>query len=54
MRRCGSRKTTERALRNSVIHYEVTGGFRSETDAITQSVVSLVIETAGKCHQDIL
>ncbi len=44
----------ERALRNSVIHRKVTGGFRSETGAKAHAVVSSVVDTARKRGQDIL
>jgi hypothetical protein len=44
----------ERALRNSVIHRKVTGGFRSETGAMAHAVVSSVVGTARKRDQDVL
>lgn len=44
----------ERALRNSVIHRKVTGGFRSETGAQAHAVVSSIVDTARKRGQDIL
>ena len=44
----------ERALRNSVIHRKVTGGFRSETGAKAHAVVSSVVDTARKRDQDVL
>ncbi len=44
----------ERALRNSVIHRKVTGGFRSETGAQAHAVVSSVVDTARKRDQDAL
>lgn len=44
----------ERALRNSVIHRKVTGGFRSETGAKAHAVVSSIVDTARKRGQDIL
>jgi transposase len=44
----------ERALRNSVIHRKVTGGFRSETGAKAHAVVSSVVDTARKRGLDIL
>ena len=44
----------ERALRNSVIHRKVTGGFRSETGAAGHAVVSSVVDTARKRDQDVL
>jgi transposase len=36
----------ERALRNSMIHREVTGDFRSEPGAVGQAIVSSVVDTA--------
>jgi transposase len=44
----------ERALRNSVIHRIVTGGFRSETGAAGHAIVSSVVDTARKRDQDVL
>jgi transposase len=44
----------ERALRNSVIHRKVTGGFRSDTGAKAHAVVSSVVDSARKRGQDIL
>jgi transposase len=44
----------ERALRNSVIHRKVTGGFRSESGAKAHAVVSSIVDTARKRGQDIL
>ena len=38
----------ERALRNSVIHRKVTGGFRSEAGAEAHTIVSSVVDTARK------
>ncbi len=44
----------ERALRNSVIHRKVTGGFRSEAGANAHAIVSSVVDTARKRDQDIM
>ena len=44
----------ERALRNSVIHRKVTGGFRSETGAEAHAIVSSVVDTARKRDHDVL
>jgi transposase len=45
---------SERALRNSVIHRKVSGGFRSETGACAHAIVASVVDTARKRGQDIL
>lgn len=45
---------SERALRNSVIHRKVSGGFRSEKGAQAHAIVSSVADTARKRDQDIL
>lgn len=45
---------SERALRNSVIHRKVSGGFRSETGASAHAIVASVVDTARKRGQDIL
>lgn len=45
---------SERALRNSVIHRKVSGGFRSEAGAQAHAIVSSVADTARKRNQDIL
>jgi len=39
---------SERALRNSVIHRKVSGGFRSDAGAEVHAVVSSVVDTARK------
>ena len=39
---------SERALRNSVIHRKVSGGFRSDAGAEAHAVVSSVVDTARK------
>ena len=44
----------ERALRNSVIHRKVSGGFRSAAGADAHAIVSSVVDTARKRGQDIL
>jgi transposase len=43
----------ERALRNSVIHRKVSGGFRSDLGAQAHAIVSSVADTARKRDQDI-
>jgi transposase len=45
---------SERALRNSVIHRKVSGGFRSEQGAQAHAIVASVTDTARKQNQDIL
>jgi transposase len=45
---------SERALRNSVIHRKVSGGFRSETGAQAHAIVSSIADTARKQNQDVL
>lgn len=45
---------SERALRNSVIHRKVSGGFRSETGAQAHAIVLSVADTARKRNQDVL
>jgi transposase len=42
---------SERALRNSVVHRKVSGGFRSEWGAAAYATVTTVIETAKKQGQ---
>jgi len=44
----------ERALRNSVIHRKVSGGFRSEAGAQAHAIVASVADTARKRNQDVL
>jgi transposase len=44
----------ERALRNSVIHRKVSGGFRSDAGADAHAIVSSVVDTARKRDQDIV
>lgn len=45
---------SERALRNSVIHRKVSGGFRSEAGAQAHAVVVSVADTARKRDEDVL
>jgi transposase len=45
---------SERALRNSVIHRKVTGGFRSDHGPITFGIVTSIAQTARKNNLDIL
>jgi transposase len=45
---------SERALRNSVIHRKVSGGFRSAAGADAHTIVSSVVDTARKRDQDLL
>jgi transposase len=45
---------SERALRNSVIHRKVSGGFRSEAGAHAHAVVASVVDTSRKRGQVIL
>ena len=42
----------ERALRNSVIHRKVTGGFRSDEDANAHATTVTVTDTARKKGED--
>ena len=44
---------SERALRNSVIHRKVSGGFRSQSGADAHAIVASVSDTARKRHQDV-
>ena len=44
---------SERALRNSVIHRKVSGGFRSDEGAEVHAVVSLAVDTARKRGGDV-
>lgn len=43
----------ERALRNSVIHRKVSGGFRSQAGAEAHAIVASVTDTAPKRDQDV-
>ena len=44
---------SERALRNSVIHRKVSGGFRSDEGAEAHAVVSSVVDTTKKRGEDV-
>jgi transposase len=44
---------SERALRNSVIHRKVSGGFRSDAGAEAHAVVSSVVDTVRKRGDDV-
>ena len=44
---------SERALRNSVIHRKVSGGFRSDEGAAAHAVVSSVVDTTRKRGEDV-
>ena len=44
---------SERALRNSVIHRKVSGGFRSDAGAEAHAVVSSVVDTARKRGENV-
>ena len=43
--------TSEQALRNSVVHRKVTGGFRSDWGADAHAIVTTVLDTARKRGQ---
>lgn len=43
----------ERALRNSVIHRKVSGGFRSQSGADAHAIVASIADTARKRQQDV-
>ncbi len=45
---------SEQALRNSVVHRKVTGGFRSEWGAHAHAIVTTVLDTARKRGEDLL
>ena len=45
---------SEQALRNSVVHRKVTGGFRSDWGADAHAIVTTVLDTARKCGDDLL
>jgi len=45
---------SERALRNSVVHRKMTGGFRSAWGAKLHAVAMTVMETAKKRKQNVL
>ena len=44
---------SERALRNSVIHRKVSGGFRSQSGADAHAIIASVADTARKRQQDV-
>ena len=46
--------SSERALKNRIIHQKVSGGFRSFTEANTHDIIASVIETAKKQGKNIL
>src|SRR5712692_843439 len=46
--------TSEQALRNSVVHRKVTGGFRSDWGADAHAIVTTVLDTARKRGEDLL
>jgi transposase len=45
---------SEQALRNSVVHRKVTGGFRSDWGADAHAIVTTVLDTARKRREDLL
>ena len=45
---------SEQALRNSVVHRNVTGGFRSDWGADAHAIVTTVLDTARKRGEDLL
>jgi transposase len=45
---------SEQALRHSVVHRKVTGGFRSDGGAETHALVTTVLDTARKRGEDLL
>jgi transposase len=45
---------SEQALRNSVVHRKVTGGFRSEWGADAHAIVTTVLDTARRRGDDLL
>ena len=46
--------TSEQALRHSVVHRKVTGGFRSDWGADAHAIVTTVLDTARKRGEDLL
>ena len=46
--------TSEQALRHSVVHRKVTGGFRSDWGADAHAIVTTVLDTARKRGADLL
>jgi transposase len=45
---------SEQALRHSVVHRKVTGGFRSDWGAEAHAIVTTVLDTARKRGEDLL
>ncbi len=45
---------SEQALRHSVVHRKVTGGFRSDWGAEAHAIVTTVLDTARKRREDVL
>jgi transposase len=45
---------SEQALRHSVVHRKVTGGFRSAWGAEAHGILTTVLDTARKCGDDLL
>jgi hypothetical protein len=45
---------SEQALRHSVVHRQVTGGFRSAWGADAHAIVTTVLDTARKRGEDLL
>ena len=45
---------SEQALRHSVVHRKVTGGFRSDWGADAHAIVTTVLDTARKRGEDLL
>ena len=45
---------SEQALRPSVVHRKVTGGFRSDWGAEAHAIVASVMDTARKCGEQLL
>jgi transposase len=45
---------SEQALRHSVVHRKVTGGFRSDWGAETHAILATVLDTARKRREDLL
>jgi len=45
---------SEQALRNSVVHRKVTGGFRSDWGADAHAIVTTMLDTARKREEDLL
>jgi transposase len=45
---------SEHALRHSVVHRKVTGGFRSEWGADAHAIITTVLDTARKRGEELL